>query len=195
MTSHDLIRTHCLLVLFPSTKASKYSNINRSMPRDDIKTIIDRIGKPLGFAARDNFAHLRSLAALEPFMQAQIQELRRCSADPARLQQLESLFSGFDTLPADQKKDRIQRASTLITALEPGRIVPAPMAGRRNRTGSLSTATQADAPAAPVALDTPIQYCKGIGPKRAELLKKDRHLIRSKTRSFIFPGATRTGAT
>ena len=36
---------------------------------DDLKTILDRIRKPLSFAARDDFAHIKSLAALEPFIQ------------------------------------------------------------------------------------------------------------------------------
>ena len=40
---------------------------------DDLKTILDRIRKPLTFAARDNFANLKSLAALETFVQAQIE--------------------------------------------------------------------------------------------------------------------------
>jgi ATP-dependent DNA helicase RecG len=138
---------------------------------DDIKTIIERIGKPLGFAARDNFAHVRSLTALEPFMRVQIEELRRCSTDPQDLQRLEALFSGFDALPADQKKDRIMSATAVIAALASGRIAPAPMpAVKTHARGTLLHPP--DASATPVALDTPIQYCKGIGPKRAELLKK-----------------------
>ena len=137
---------------------------------DDIKTIIERIGKPLGFAARDNFAHVKSLA-LEVFMRVQLSELRRCSADPAALQQLEALFSGFDTLPADQKKDCVIRATAVIAALEPGRIAPAPRVSTTPRTRA-SSAHPAEPAGAPILLDTPIQYCKGIGPKRAELLKK-----------------------
>ncbi len=138
---------------------------------DDRKAIIERIGKPLIFAARDNFAHVRSLAALEPFMRVQIEKLRRCSTDPAYLQQLEALFSGFDTLPTDQKKNRIISASAVIAALETGRIAPAPLAAIKTRPRT-SSSHPADSAAAPVALDTPIQFCKGIGPKRAELLKK-----------------------
>ena len=48
---------------------------------DDLKTILDRIRKPLLFAARDNFAHLKSLAALEPFMQSQVEDLKRIAND------------------------------------------------------------------------------------------------------------------
>ncbi len=138
---------------------------------DDIKTIIERIGKPLAFAARDNFAHVRSLTALEPFMRVQLSALRRCSADPSVLQKLEILFAGFDTLPADQKRDRVLRATAMVAALEPGRIPPVPMSAIKTST-SASSAPPAESPATPVVLDTPIQYCKGIGPKRAELLRK-----------------------
>ena len=95
---------------------------------DDIKTIIEKIGKPLAFAARDNFAHLRSLAALEPFMKVQLAELRRCSADPRGIQQLEVLFSGFDTLPDGQRKDRLIKAAAVIAVLLPDQITPAPKA-------------------------------------------------------------------
>ena len=137
---------------------------------DDIKTIIERIGKPLAFAARDNFAHIRSLV-LESFMRTQIAELRRCSADPQGLQQLEELFSRFDSLPDDQKKDRVIRSAAVIAGLLSGQIVPAPKAAIK--TSAKTRSPHQEEPAgAPISLETPIQYCKGIGPKRAELLKK-----------------------
>jgi hypothetical protein len=33
---------------------------------EELKAIIDRIRKPLAFAGRDNFAHVKSLSAMEP---------------------------------------------------------------------------------------------------------------------------------
>ncbi len=137
---------------------------------DDIKTIIERIGKPLGFAARDDFAHLRSLMALEQFMRAQIEALRRCFVDPSVIQHFEALFAGFDALPEDQKKERILKATAMLPALVPVRIAPVPMTAREPRT-RLSVPSAGTA-IAPMALDTPIQFCKGIGPKKAELLRK-----------------------
>jgi len=73
------------------------------MSPDDLKTILERLKKPLSFASRDDFAHLKSLADLEPFVHAQFEELRRLSNDRGRITELEGLFSGFDGLAADRK--------------------------------------------------------------------------------------------
>lgn len=140
---------------------------------DELKIILDRIRKPLTFASRDGFAHLKSLAALEPFMRAQLGELRRIKQDRVELDEIERLFTGFDSLPVDQKKDRILKAAVLIKSLEQNTndssapVIAVPHTSRQS----------IPAPSSPEAhthlrLDTPIQYCKGIGPKRAELLKK-----------------------
>jgi ATP-dependent DNA helicase RecG len=154
---------------------------------DDLKTTLDRIRKPLAFASRDNFAHLKSLAAMEPFMRAQVDELKRVSDNAETMTELEKLFVGFDSLLPDEKKKRIIAAASLIDSLEPGRpgptvhgespkILPHPLKEalpHQGRAGPLPHDERVhDASAAPLKLDTPIQYCKGIGPKRAELFKK-----------------------
>jgi len=140
---------------------------------DDLKTILDRIKKPLTFAARDNFAHIKSLAAMEPFIHAQVQELKRVSEPIDGLSEIEKVFSGFDSLTPDEKKKRVLRATELIEAFERGPVHPV--------VSKTSTPPEALAQHDPLAahaqtstlrLDTPVQYCKGIGPKRAELLKK-----------------------
>jgi hypothetical protein len=85
---------------------------------DDLKIILDRIRKPLTFATRDNFAHLKSLAALESFMHAQIGDLKRLDEDRREIVEIENLFSGFDTLPPDQKKEHIIQAIAVIDSLD-----------------------------------------------------------------------------
>ena len=42
------------------------------MSPDDLKTILERLKKPLRYASRDDFAHLKSLTDLEPFVLAQV---------------------------------------------------------------------------------------------------------------------------
>jgi len=137
------------------------------MSPDDLKTILERLKKPLNFASRDDFAHLKSLTDLEPFVHAQIEELRRLSNDKGRIAELEGLFSGFDGLATDRKRAHIQKAVELIDrfgeegegmAYSPDWI-------------SHSVKSHASEPSG-VRLDTPVQYCKGIGPKRAELLAR-----------------------
>ncbi len=152
---------------------------------DDLKTILDRIRKPLAFASRDDFAHVKSLAALEPFIRTQAIELRRVMRDHEGLDALEKLFTGFDGLTPDAKKKRISAASSILESLEqgrPGQAAPEassktpphpPMRSAESRHDHLSQGESVPvASTAVLQLDTPIQYCKGIGPKRAELLQK-----------------------
>jgi ATP-dependent DNA helicase RecG len=164
------------------------------MTGQSFKTILDRIRKPLTFAARDNYAHITSLADLEPFMRRQVEELRGAPGSRKGLDELERLFNGFDGLDPQQKKERIIRATELIEGLEkegagPGGT-PEPGTGRGGGTETLTkqsagaagrgaraagegsdAGTQTEAEQR-LQLTTPIQYCKGIGPKRAELLRK-----------------------
>ena len=153
---------------------------------DELKTIIERLRKPLAFAARDNFAHIKSLAALEPFIKTQVMELRRLSIDERGIAEMEKLFSGFDGLSPDQKKERIIAASLLIGSLghrEPSpsvhvaspEIPPHPGPVRQTQGRPLPQGErvhEASSETVSLKLDTPIQYCKGIGPRRAEALQK-----------------------
>ncbi|HXY54000.1 MAG TPA: ATP-dependent DNA helicase RecG [Nitrospirota bacterium] len=139
---------------------------------DDFKTILDRIRKPLAFAARDNFAHVKSLAAMEQFIRSQVEELKRAAAWHHGITEIEKLFTGFDNLTPEQKKERVLTATKLIDAVEreqeyadhEGKAPsPEPAALRPSTENSL---------VATVNPDTSVQFCKGIGPKRAQMLKK-----------------------
>ncbi len=131
---------------------------------EDSKAILDRIRKPLAYASRDDFAHVQR-ASLESFIHAQKEELRRRFPRQQAAGDLERLFSGFDRLAPNEKKKRIVTAMELLDSLEQN-------AGQR-ATDALQLVPKTEAQhRAALALDTPIQYCKGIGPKRAELLKK-----------------------
>jgi ATP-dependent DNA helicase RecG len=139
---------------------------------DDLKTILDRIRKPLTFASRDDFAHLKSLAALEPFIRTQMAELRRFLPDHRGPHDLEQLFAGFDDLAPDLKKKRILEASKLIDLFERGQEKP-PHEAAVHVPESERQRSSAEQPiSTSLRFDTPIQYCKGIGPKRAALLQK-----------------------
>ncbi len=139
------------------------------MSGDDLKTILDRIRKPLAFASRDNFAHLHSLAALEPFMRAQVEELKRLAKDRREIAEIENLFGGFDRLPSEEKKGRIVKAHEVLDLFENDRHMALP----ESHTPSVEpvSAPPSESFSSP-RHDTPIQYCKGIGPKRAEMLRK-----------------------
>ena len=74
---------------------------------DDLKTILDRIKKPLSFAARDDFAHIKSLSAMETFIQTQVANLKRIVKERHEIAEIEALFAGFDALSLEKKKERI----------------------------------------------------------------------------------------
>lgn len=105
---------------------------------EDIKTILDRIRKPLVFASRDNFAHIASLSGIEPFMRKQIEDLRQVSKENRRIDAFEKLFADFDNLPVDQKKGRIAQATELISTFEQSRSFSKPVLSRSKRTASQS---------------------------------------------------------
>lgn len=136
---------------------------------DDLKNILERIKKPLAFAARDNFAHLQSLAAVEPFVKAQIENLKHWMpvGRDKELQQLEILFGGFDKISIDQKRERISQAAAILNLIEQS------VRQLNPETGTPDSAAPRFISAQPgITPDTPVQYVRGIGPKRAELLKK-----------------------
>ncbi len=149
------------------------------------KTILDRIRKPLSFAGRDDFAHLKTLAALEPFIRVQIEELKRFSNDKILVEGIEKLFTDFDKLPPEQKRDRILKATALINAEElghdsqhsgsirPVQRGPSPKGEKiRNILPLSRDGEEGKDDKDSLRLDSLIQYCKGIGPKRAEKLRK-----------------------
>lgn len=137
------------------------------MSPDDLKTILERLKKPLRFASRDDFAHLKSLADLEPFIHAQVEELRRLSNNTGSITQLEGLFSGFDGLAADRKRAHIRKAIEIIERFgQEGEDIT------RSRDKIPNSVRRPASESSSVRLDTPVQYCKGIGPRKAELLGK-----------------------
>ncbi len=152
---------------------------------DDLKTILDRIKKPLSFAARDDFAHIKSLSAIESFMHAQVEDLKRIVKDRHEISEIEDLFAGFDALSLDKKKERIIKAVAVIEAFgkpvdtppqspkeAPPHPSPLPPGERVHNTPPSMGGEQGEGDRVFLKPDTPIQYCKGIGPKRAELLQK-----------------------
>ena len=130
--------------------------------------ILDRIRKPIDFASRDDFASLRNLTGMEPFIGTQVMDLRAHGAVDTACDNLVKSFEGFDNLPEEAKKERILRAIEILNALKQAgpRILDASAPPEVVQRRIL------DGPAASLDLETPVQYCKGIGPRRAELLKK-----------------------
>lgn len=138
------------------------------MTSDSIQTVLESLRKPLEYASRNGFARLRSLAGMEALVPAQVEKLFTLGISRDQGQALLDLFLGYDRLPDGEKRMRISKAMQLLDRMgSPGdqeqglSAQPAPSAPKTIVT-----------PLAKLALEAPVQYCKGIGPKRAELLAK-----------------------
>ncbi len=142
------------------------------MPMDDVITTLQRIRQPLAFASRDNFARLGSLADMERFIQAQLPELKGAQVDQQLLHELERLFQNFDTATLDVKKERLLLVEMVLRSIEDSRSPFPPQQKAALKTPKPTRIAEPDPVSPVVKLDSPIQYCKGIGPKRAEMLGK-----------------------
>ena len=123
--------------------------------------ILEAFLKPLRFASKDGFQHLGSLKSVEPLISsltAEALSLQLPSEARSGIQKLRELFSGFDSLDAPLKKERIERAFEAIRSISyPATPLPLQPAEAEKRLA---------------ALKTPLTYVKGIGPKLAERLSK-----------------------
>ncbi|HLB94566.1 MAG TPA: ATP-dependent DNA helicase RecG [Nitrospiria bacterium] len=116
-----------------------------------LRIVLDRLKKPIEYACRDAFAHLLKVHGLPIFVEHQITTALTATGRPAVQRgflQLRQLFKDFDTLPLQDRQARLIQAREQLQTLE----------ALSNRTLDMEKWEQ------------PVQYLKGIGPRRAELL-------------------------
>ncbi|MBI5491463.1 MAG: ATP-dependent DNA helicase RecG [Deltaproteobacteria bacterium] len=129
--------------------------------KKNLDGIIESILKPLRLASKDGFQRLNSVKSIEPFVSRLCDEAvpGLPEADASRLKEIKKTLSGFDSLAAAEKKERISKAMGLADSL---------------------TRTEDEAQAMPLQevkrrlklMSTPLQFIKGIGPRLAERLSK-----------------------
>ena len=124
---------------------------------DRLKEIVQVIGRPLDFAERAGAVALKDLGR---FISAQVtsalSQQVRPQAIEADLLCLAQLFSDYDKLPQGLRAERVKQARGLIARLEQAVALPVPPSKR---------------PLYRLA-DCPIQFVKGVGPKKAEALAR-----------------------
>jgi len=135
---------------------------------ESLEAILDRIQKPIRYAVQKNFAHLMKVQGLAAFVTRQVQAAlaQNPSEEAARdWVRLKDLFADFDQLPEGARQDRLREAQELLEIL--------------SQSGAASLRT--DPPRVPNPSgshfdtglwDRPVQYLKGVGPKRAEWLSR-----------------------
>lgn len=141
-----------------------------------------QIRRPLQFAARQQGAKVAVIQDLEPRV---LEWLRAASASPcpadiaANLEAFRRLFTGFDRAAPAVKRQMIRtalgRLDHLIALVEAGIAGPSP-ACPESMESALPAREEAesggDAPVMTDILTQPIQFIKGVGPSRAQALKR-----------------------
>jgi ATP-dependent DNA helicase RecG len=144
-----------------------------------LQTHLDQLEKPLRYATRQNFAHLAKLRDLEAYIRHHVQALQASPLPPGLLpllQQLLQAVQDIDTLPLLQKQEYVCQAEQLLSqmrAMASPDPAPSPTA-----LAVQAPATTTPRPAELVGKDATdplgqsVQFLRGVGPKRAELLAK-----------------------
>ena len=127
-----------------------------------LQQLVQRLARPIEFASRDAYAHLGNVKSLGPFVSTQVLDALAGEIYPPHVETdllgLRAVFGDFDALtdPAERRQ-RVEHAQAILSRLN------APDAFERT-------------PAPPTAQaelwNLPVQYAKGVGPKRAALLAK-----------------------
>jgi ATP-dependent DNA helicase RecG len=124
--------------------------------------LVQRLARPIEFASRDAYAHLGTVKSLGPFVSTQVLDALAGDVYPPNVEMdllaLRALFGDFDALTdPDERRQRVVDAQAILSRL--------------NAPDAFEQRTSAHS--APAELwNLPIQYAKGVGPKRAALLAR-----------------------
>lgn len=144
-------------------------------PHDSFQAFLQRVTRPIEFACRDAYAHLATVRNLDHFVSEQVIAVMGERVYPRALEtdllSLRNLFVDFHTrLTPTEQQDRLKSALGLLRRLQGGKhtnhlqdVMPAVSrpVPRSARPG----------PARPL-WELPIQFAKGVGPKRTLLLER-----------------------
>jgi ATP-dependent DNA helicase RecG len=142
----------------------------------EFKDILQRLSRPIEFAARDNYAHVHGVKSLGPFVCEQV--LQALAKGPhavpveINLLALRQLFQDFDqTSDPDERKRRVQRARLLLRQLTSGRVEVAQGGTASPPTTMPNSSNEPAGPRRPL-WERAVQFLKGVGPKRAAVLAR-----------------------
>ncbi len=137
---------------------------------------LHRLSRPIEFASRDNYAHLSSVKDLGPYVRRQVVEALAQGPHPlwveVTLMALRVLFEDFErSAELDRRRATVERAKRLLQYLRAARAPsfqavpspPDPIPPPWTRQPSVEGAP---------LWEQPIQFVKGVGPKRALILAR-----------------------
>ncbi len=142
---------------------------------DSFNAFLQRVARPIEFAYRDAYAHLSTVKNLDGFVSEQVIGLLAERVYPRALETelllLRNLFVGFHThLSSLEQQGRLSRALDVLRRLQRGQgVIHSP----RTLPDDEQPATDQvrSDPARPL-WEIPIQFAKGVGPKRTILLER-----------------------
>ncbi|MGZ8393504.1 MAG: ATP-dependent DNA helicase RecG, partial [Nitrospira sp.] len=152
------------------------------MPRPDLPdshdpfhAFLQRVARPIEFACRDAYAHLSTVKNLDDFVSEQVIGVLGERVYPRALETelllLRNLFVDFHThLSSLEQQGRLSRALDLLRRLQRGHGVINPPNVLSDEGQPAADPVRSDS-ARPL-WEVPIQFAKGVGPKRTILLER-----------------------
>ncbi len=126
------------------------------------------LARPLAYAAKGDFALLFRLTGFSATARQIISRMRAAPDYPRWQTQVDTLdesLGDFDALPDEAKRQAVTRSLAILNEITSA--VPSP-----GDTESPLPPGSPDLSAALQKLRTPVEYVKGVGPRRGELLRK-----------------------
>ena len=142
--------------------------------------ILGAIEKPIQYASGHDFANLKTLKGLEPYVAHWLGRAGTLLLSPRRqslFQRLRIQTKGFDDLDLAEKKGRISEIQKIIHDLKCEDEAPLPCQ---------PWPTQVEFHQSRKDLQTSIQFIKGVGPRLSEVLKK-KNIITVEDALYFLP--------
>ncbi len=149
---------------------------------DDPSKLIEKMKGPLRFSSREGFRNLHLLKDFEASMERLLTALKKAwptggtssiiesNRMEAMILDLGRRFEGFDILPVDEKKIRIEGALTLLDRLK--NLMPSKAESSAGDPGTHERGQAGFPRSAFEKLSLPVRFVKGVGPKISTLLEK-----------------------
>ena len=148
---------------------------------ESIIAILEKIEAPLLFSSRDSYRHLPLIKDIEATMRSFLKELKSVSFTNATQNEtytayksiisgFEEAIAGFDKLPLENKKERIEKAMLVVKKLRG--FVAESSIGISYMREEMEPQNLENGGMSLEKLSLPLRFVKGVGPKMASLLEK-----------------------
>lgn len=157
-------------------------NVLDSMLAPEFQQVLEAIEKPLLYATGHDYANLKTLKGLEPYMGRWIDKAATLPLSQRRqdlFNRLRAEIKGFDGMDLTLKKARILEIQKIYHGLMCDDSVPLPCQ---------PWPTLAEFREHRKDLHAPIQFIKGVGPRLSEILKK-KNIITVEDALYFLPRA------